>query len=176
MIWRRSSILCSWCHTRRWRRPHRDSTSVPARGTSPATKNSAERPAARHIVPQTWPAVSHISNLTVLSCSDTICVKNAAEQKRRNYGLALMGTNIFVSAARIARKKSAPPMVGSEFSTNWFLMNRRANEDFPTPESPSKTSLACTSGVPKGSVKLACARGGRTTSFRFTHCSRKAKK
>ena len=56
------------------------------------------------------PAVSHISNLTVVSSRQSVCVRKAA------------------------------PMVDSWNSWNWPLTNRSTRDDFPTADSPSKTS------------------------------------
>lgn len=98
------------------------------------------------------PAVSQISNFTVESSNETVCVKNAAlSQVYGSTSPTLVRSVIsqkvqhkHVLNGKLSNAKNTsylPPMVGSWNSKNSSRTNRTTRHDFPTAVSPSRTSL-----------------------------------
>lgn len=84
---------------------------------------------------RSWPAVSQISNLTVVSSKQTVCVKKAAEKYKNKEELILWVASVNCQGHVV------PPMVLSWYSWNCPLTKRRTRLDLPTADSPRRTSL-----------------------------------
>jgi hypothetical protein len=78
---------------------------------------------------QNKPAVSQISNFTIISSNVTVWVKKAAGETREKAGER--------QEAEDNKDKEKPPIVGCWYSKNSFFTKRSTQLDLPTAASPS---------------------------------------